>query len=79
MKRTLLECLVIALILATIYFLHGCATTQPEPLRLGNSKRLQGRADFPVAGKAAPEWVLDALASLDELEQYIVDKEQGLR
>ena len=40
----------------------GCFET------LDNSKRLQGRADFPAAAMAAPEWVRDALKTINALE-----------
>ena len=39
----------------------GCVT-------LENSARLRARPDFPAAAMAAPEWVRDALKTINALE-----------
>lgn len=39
----------------------GCVT-------LENSARLRARSDFPTAAQAAPEWVRDALKTINALE-----------
>lgn len=36
--------------------------------RLNNSQRLINRPDFPAATQAAPEWVRDALKTINSLE-----------
>ena len=35
---------------------------------LENSARLRARSDFPAAAQAAPEWVRDALKTINALE-----------
>lgn len=37
-------------------------------LRMDNSRRLQEREDFRAAATAAPEWVRDALKTINRLE-----------
>jgi hypothetical protein len=39
--------------------------------RLDNAARLIERPDFPVAAEAAPEWVRDALKTINALEYDI--------
>lgn len=54
------------LILATM--LSGCTTFHA---RLNNSERLINRADFDAAVNAAPEWVEEALLTINNLELEI--------
>ena len=41
---------------------------------LENSQRLINRADFPQAVEAAPEWVRDALKTINKLEEELENK-----
>ena len=40
-------------------------------MKLENSQRLMDRPDFEAAAIAAPEWVKDALKTINELEERI--------
>ena len=46
--------------------LSGCVS-----VKLENSARLMARPDFEAATIAAPEWVRDALKTINELEQRV--------
>lgn len=52
-----------------LWLTNGCAT-----VRLNNSHRLIARPDFPVAARAAPEWVRDALKTINALEYELERK-----
>jgi hypothetical protein len=40
-------------------------------VKLENSQRLMDRTDFRQAAEAAPDWVTDALLTIDQLEYEI--------
>ena len=49
----------------------GCQCIHP---RLNNSERLMERVDFPQAARAAPDWVGEALTTINALE-YELEKQ----
>ena len=55
-----------ALLLWLILLQAGCLS-----VKLENSQRLMDRPDFEAAAIAAPEWVKDALKTINELEERI--------
>ena len=55
-----------ALLLWLILLQAGCLSAKLE-----NSQRLMDRPDFEAAAIAAPEWVKDALTTINELEERI--------
>ena len=55
-----------ALLLWLILLQAGCLSAKLE-----NSQRLMDRPDFEAAAIAAPEWVKDALKTINELEERI--------
>lgn len=56
----------IAFLTLLILPLTGCLNTKLE-----NSQRLMDRPDFEAAAIAAPDWVKDALTTINELEERI--------
>ena len=55
-----------ALPLLLIPLLSGCLNVELE-----NTQRLMDRPDFEAAAIAAPDWVKDALTTINELEERI--------
>ena len=55
-----------ALLLWLILLQAGCLSAKLE-----NSQRLMDRPDFHAATIAAPDWVKDALKTINELEERI--------
>ncbi len=55
-----------ALLLWLILLQAGCLSAKLE-----NSQRLMDRPDFEAAAIAAPEWVKDALKTINELEEHL--------
>ena len=55
-----------ALLLWLILLQAGCLS-----VKLENSQRLMDRPDFEAAAIAAPEWVKDALKTINELEEHL--------
>ena len=53
-------------LLALLIPLTGCLNAKLE-----NSQRLMDRPDFHAAAIAAPDWVKDALKTINELEERI--------
>jgi hypothetical protein len=53
-------------LLALLIPLTGCLN-----VKLENSQRLMDRPDFEAAAIAAPDWVKDALKTINELEERI--------
>lgn len=51
--------------IATLMLLLLTSCVHP---RMENSQRLMQREDFPTAAQAAPEWVRDALKTINGLE-----------
>ena len=56
----------IASLIWLILLQAGCLNAKLE-----NSQRLMNRPDFGTAAIAAPEWVKDALKTINELEERI--------
>ena len=56
----------IALLLLLILLQAGCLNAKLE-----NSQRLMDRPDFEAAAIAVPDWVKDALTTINELEERI--------
>ena len=56
----------IAFLLWLILLQAGCLNAKLE-----NSQRLMDRPDFEAAAIAAPEWVKDALKTINELEEHL--------
>jgi len=58
------------LMLVLMVVMIGCATLRPPApvIASQNVQRLQERPDAPEAVKAAPEWVRDALKTINALE-----------
>lgn len=54
--------------LGAAVLLTGCATT---PLQLENTRRLMAHPQFQKAADAAPDFVSDALKTVNRLEQEI--------
>ena len=55
-----------ASLLSLILLQVGCLNAKLE-----NSQRLMDRPDFEAAAIAAPDWVKDALTTINELEERI--------
>jgi hypothetical protein len=54
------------LLLLWLALAANCTTLHPPPA--GESQRLIGRPDFTPAAQAAPDWVRDALRTINRLE-----------
>lgn len=61
--------LLLIVLLMTLWLMNGCATVQ-----LNNSNRLIARPDFRQAATAAPEWVRQALQTINALEYELERK-----
>lgn len=55
------------LLCVTALLLCGCS----QHLRLNNAQRLMDRPGFTEAAQAAPEWVEEALTTVNELEHEL--------
>lgn len=59
------------LLLSATVLLTGCASLTGPAVRLQNAERLMEREDFPQAARAAPDWVEEALLTVNELEAEV--------